>query len=1067
MPARHARPLRRLAPATTELRRPRRSRAEQSNTLGRRSATGSMLKLFRRLERGREPRARDRPVPHRSAASRTRPPLGGRARVPAPAAASRSTLARRCRGTSPTRATPGRYTLDELRALLRAGARARGPRRRRPRRAAAGRAGRRTSCRPRRRELDRRLPRVAPRCSAGARRAAPRARRGDRRSGVRAGAVHARSTSARCTSRCATLTGRSLRRLRGAASAGVPRGSTRIASAIDERRSRRVRGLLDRPAASAASRIRTHGDYHLGQVLSTGQATSSSSTSRASPAGRSAERRLKRSPLRDVAGMLRSFHYAAYAALFARERPRRRASAARPRSGPSSGGRWARAPSCGAYRAAVAPAALVPADDPSSRRLLDLYLLEKAVYELGYELNNRPDWVVIPARGLRGAARRVTSRGCGSRRTARAGGGRPGCSAPTRTRAAAGTRRPAAALTAALRALGHDVAESGAGAAEAPARPSPPSGCGRPSSRWPWRGARRRPGYPSRRRRGQTGCGGRWRSRTAARSPGRSASRSCRAPRRDARLSCPPCRTATTAPHVEVGGRAAATLVLAAPRRRLRRAAAVVGRVPPALRRARRPFGPGDFTRMRRLLAWTAGLGGDLVGTMPLLAAFLDQPFEPSPYVPVSRLFWNELYIDPRGRARSAPRRRAPAQLIAASAVPGDDRLIDYRAAMAAKRRVLEALARRPSRPPAARRLERHLREHPDLGELRRVPRPLRAARAAAWRDCGEPPAAADPAAAALPRLRAVAAAPSSSRAVGRRRGRGLYLDLPLGVHPGGYDTWRHRDALRRGRLGRRAARRLLPRRPGLGLPAAAPGRPAPQRPRLPDRVHPRATSASRGGLRIDHVMGLHRAVLDPARPRRRPTASTCATRPRSCTPCSASSRTGTAPASSARTSAPCRTRSGADHVGARPPAHVRAPDPARHRRGSIRPGAPAAMVGINTHDMPTFAGLLGCRHRRRRAPRDAARRGRPPRACGLADGPQVLDADACSASWPPPTPGALLVNLEDLWWRARAAERPRDDHRASQLAPAGAPRRRGPRRACPASPPAMRRIADLRRGGR
>src|SRR5436190_10349616 len=59
------------------------------------------------------------------------------------------------------------------------------------------------------------------------------------------------------------------------------------------------------------------------------------------------------------------------------------------------------------------------------------------------------------------------------------------------------------------------------------------------------------------------------------------------------------------------------------------------------------PFGPGDFTRMRLLAEWTTGLGGDLVGSTPLNAAFLDEPFEPSPYLPVSRLFWNELYIDP------------------------------------------------------------------------------------------------------------------------------------------------------------------------------------------------------------------------------------------------------------------------------------------------------------------------------------------------------------------------------------------------------------------------------------
>src|SRR5439155_26735564 len=64
-----------------------------------------------------------------------------------------------------------------------------------------------------------------------------------------------------------------------------------------------------------------------------------------------------------------------------------------------------------------------------------------------------------------------------------------------------------------------------------------------------------------------------------------------------------------------------------------------------ALRTAR-DWGCGDLSDLTALLEWTQGLGGSVVGTLPMLAAFLDDPFERSPYSPFSRMFWNELYVD-------------------------------------------------------------------------------------------------------------------------------------------------------------------------------------------------------------------------------------------------------------------------------------------------------------------------------------------------------------------------------------------------------------------------------------
>jgi maltose alpha-D-glucosyltransferase/alpha-amylase len=114
------------------------------------------------------------------------------------------------------------------------------------------------------------------------------------------------------------------------------------------------------------------------------------------------ERRIKRSPLRDVAGMLRSFHYAAYAALF----DQRSRGLARPDDAPYLE-LWLQGWYVGvcffflkAYLELMSRGTLLPQSAEERRVLLDAYVLEKAVYELGYELNNRPDWVRIPVLGI-------------------------------------------------------------------------------------------------------------------------------------------------------------------------------------------------------------------------------------------------------------------------------------------------------------------------------------------------------------------------------------------------------------------------------------------------------------------------------------------------------------------------------------------------------------------------------------------------------------------------------------------------------------------------------------------
>jgi len=150
-----------------------------------------------------------------------------------------------------------------------------------------------------------------------------------------------------------------------------------------------------------AARIRQHGDYHLGQILCTGNdfVIIDFEGEPARPLG---ERRMKRSPLRDVAGMLRSFHYASLAARFNLVAGVIVHPGTDEKLKPWSRFwyHWASASFLKGYFATAERAPFIPPDRGELKLLLDVFVLEKAVYELGYELNNRPDWVGIPLDGI-------------------------------------------------------------------------------------------------------------------------------------------------------------------------------------------------------------------------------------------------------------------------------------------------------------------------------------------------------------------------------------------------------------------------------------------------------------------------------------------------------------------------------------------------------------------------------------------------------------------------------------------------------------------------------------------
>jgi maltose alpha-D-glucosyltransferase / alpha-amylase len=141
-----------------------------------------------------------------------------------------------------------------------------------------------------------------------------------------------------------------------------------------------------------AVRIRHHGDFHLGQVLYTGDDFIIIDFE-GEPARPLAHRRAKTLAMRDIAGMIRSFSYAAYAALESEEKDRAEPWA-------SFWAAWVGAEYLKAYFETAADAAFVGASETERRILFDAFVLQKALYEVSYELNNRPDWVHIPLRGI-------------------------------------------------------------------------------------------------------------------------------------------------------------------------------------------------------------------------------------------------------------------------------------------------------------------------------------------------------------------------------------------------------------------------------------------------------------------------------------------------------------------------------------------------------------------------------------------------------------------------------------------------------------------------------------------
>jgi 4-alpha-glucanotransferase len=285
-------------------------------------------------------------------------------------------------------------------------------------------------------------------------------------------------------------------------------------------------------------------------------------------------------------------------------------------------------------------------------------------------------------------------------------------------------------------------------------------------------------------------------------------------------------------------------------------------------------WGAGNFSDLEKIAQWISGLGGHTVATLPLLPAFLDQPFDPSPYSPVSRLYWNEFYVDPTRVPEFAecPGVRklidSPRFQQDLSAARSSD-LIDYHQQMKMRRELIEELRGCLSEQSRAEFL-RFIESHAALDDYARF-RALTEARRQTWWSW--------PQAACSGKIRtgdyeeasrqyhlfAQWLADRQMQSLGgkTRAGGGLYLDFPLGVHPDGYDVWRHRAAFALEVSGGAPPDSFFTKGQDWGFPPLHPeGLRATEYRYYIDALRHHLKHAA--FLRIDHVMGLHRLFWVP-----------------------------------------------------------------------------------------------------------------------------------------------------------------------------------------------------------
>ncbi len=291
-----------------------------------------------------------------------------------------------------------------------------------------------------------------------------------------------------------------------------------------------------------------------------------------------------------------------------------------------------------------------------------------------------------------------------------------------------------------------------------------------------------------------------------------------------------------------------------------------------------RSWGAGDFTDLGTLVDFVGELGGDAVGTLPLFSAFLDEPFNPSPYAPVSRLFWNELFLD-ISRIEELKRCVAARSVMSSAGFESELEnlraapLVDYRRVMNLKRKVLNELLRCLLRQPSERRnqFERFIATHP-LAQDYAAFRAKTDGERKSWHQWDG--ASRDGTIRPGDYVEQIKQyhlfvqwqAHEQMRALGEKTKAGkpaLYLDFPLGVNRDGYDVWRERDAFALDASGGAPPDSFFTKGQDWGFPPLHPEGLRRQGYRyyiLCVRHHLEHAKM----LRIDHVMGLHRFYWVP-----------------------------------------------------------------------------------------------------------------------------------------------------------------------------------------------------------
>ncbi|MEC9374515.1 MAG: 4-alpha-glucanotransferase, partial [Planctomycetota bacterium] len=293
-------------------------------------------------------------------------------------------------------------------------------------------------------------------------------------------------------------------------------------------------------------------------------------------------------------------------------------------------------------------------------------------------------------------------------------------------------------------------------------------------------------------------------------------------------------------------------------------------------------WGIGDFTSLERTGRWIASLNEpeqrSLLGVLPLQDCFLDEPYAFSPYTPITRLFWNEVFIDPTRApewdrcesARAAISERAAVESLEAAR---SSRIVDYREVARLKTAAIDAMADYLIEEGGSRKDEllAWSRARPEAARYARFRAAAKRAGAGwgAWpaHDFSvEPPQELINREEVERRLYAQWLAESQLRAADagmQSAGADLYLDMTLGVHPDGFDTWRFHDSFAQGVSTGAPPDALFSGGQNWGFPPLHPTR-------IRENGHEywiravRAQMSAARVLRIDHVLGLHRLYWIP-----------------------------------------------------------------------------------------------------------------------------------------------------------------------------------------------------------